>query len=249
MVAHGGVTHLLARGRYVARFAVGEADLARAQALRYRAFRDPEGAGFDADRFDALARHVLVEDRDGALAACFRVLRYDSGAALGASYAAQFYDLAPMAERDGPLLELGRFCVAPGLFDPDVLRLAWGALAGLVEAEGVRFLFGCTSFQGTDPDAFGEAFALLAQRYLAPEALGPGEKAGEVHRLAGSGVDLGAAMAQLPPLLRSYLAMGGWVSDHAVIDRDLGTIHVFTGLDVGAVSAARRRALAALAGH
>ena len=249
-MAHSGVMtgELAAGGRWVVRLAATAADVTRAQALRYRAFRDADGTGLDADCFDARARHLLVEDRaSGALAACLRVLRYDDGTGLEASYAGQFYDLSGMAGRAGPLLELGRFCVAPGLRDPDVLRLAWGAIAGLVEREGVRFLFGCTSFQGTDPAAFREAFGLLAARHLAPEAGAPRRKAPEVHRLAGTGVDLGAAMAELPPLLRSYLALGGWVSDHAVIDRDLGTIHVFTGLDVSAVSQARARVLRALA--
>jgi putative hemolysin len=51
----------------------------------------------------------------------------------------------------------------------------------------------------------------------------------------------------MPPLLRSYLAMGGWVSDHAVIDREMGTMHVFTGLEVRAIPAARKRLLRALA--
>ena len=32
----------------------------------------------------------------------------------------------------------------------------------------------------------------------------------------------------LPSLLKFYLRLGGKVSDHAVIDRDLNTIHVFT---------------------
>jgi putative hemolysin len=50
----------------------------------------------------------------------------------------------------------------------------------------------------------------------------------------------------MPPLLRSYLAMGGWVSDHAVVDRDLGTLHVFTGLEIGAIPAARARQLRAV---
>ena len=57
--------------------------------------------------------------------------------------------------------------------------------------------------------------------------------------------DLKAAVRGMPPLLRSYLAMGGWVSDHAVIDRDLGTLHVFTGLEISAVPAARARFLRA----
>ena len=52
----------------------------------------------------------------------------------------------------------------------------------------------------------------------------------------------------VPPLLRSYLAMGGWVSDHLVVDRDLGTLHVFAGLEVRAVPVARALALRRLVG-
>jgi len=59
--------------------------------------------------------------------------------------------------------------------------------------------------------------------------------------------DARAAQAGMPPLLRTYLLMGGWVSDHAVVDRQLGTLHVFTGLEIAAIPPARRRLLAALA--
>jgi putative hemolysin len=52
----------------------------------------------------------------------------------------------------------------------------------------------------------------------------------------------------MPPLLRTYLMMGGWVSDHAVIDRQMGTLHVFTGVEIRAIPAARARMLRALAG-
>ena len=34
------------------------------------------------------------------------------------------------------------------------------------------------------------------------------------------------------PPSSSYLKLGGWVSDHVVIDHDLQTIHVFTGLEI-----------------
>ena len=50
----------------------------------------------------------------------------------------------------------------------------------------------------------------------------------------------------MPPLLRTYLLMGGWASDHAVVDRQLNTMHVFKGVEVGAISAARKRLLRAL---
>jgi hypothetical protein len=45
--------------------------------------------------------------------------------------------------------------------------------------------------------------------------------------------------------LRTYLAMGGWVSDHAVVDDDLGTLHVFTGVEVGKVPGTRAARLRA----
>ena len=60
--------------------------------------------------------------------------------------------------------------------------------------------------------------------------------------------DLKVAMKAMPPLLRTYLMMGGWVSDHAVVDRDLNTLHVFTGLEITAISPARKKLLRAVAG-
>ena len=55
-------------------------------------------------------------------------------------------------------------------------------------------------------------------------------------------------MLGMPPLLRSYLVMGGWVSDHAVVDNDLNTLHVFTGLEISAIPPGRARLLRAAAG-
>jgi hypothetical protein len=48
--------------------------------------------------------------------------------------------------------------------------------------------------------------------------------------------------------LRTYLLMGGWVSDHAVVDNDLNTLHVFTGLEIKGIPASRKRLLRATAG-
>ena len=50
----------------------------------------------------------------------------------------------------------------------------------------------------------------------------------------------------LPPLLRAYLGLGGKVSDHAVIDPDLGTTLLFTGLNVAQVPQKRAQRLRAI---
>ena len=42
--------------------------------------------------------------------------------------------------------------------------------------------------------------------------------------------------------------MGGWVSNHAVADRELDTLHVFTCVEVDRVPAARAASLRAVAG-
>ncbi len=65
--------------------------------------------------------------------------------------------------------------------------------------------------------------------------------------LEGQGADARSGLAALPPLLRTYLGMGGWVSDHAVIDRDLDTLHVFTAVEIAKIPPARARALRAIA--
>jgi hypothetical protein len=42
--------------------------------------------------------------------------------------------------------------------------------------------------------------------------------------------------------------MGGWVSDHAVFDRDLEAMHVFTAVDINAIPQARKCFLRSLIG-
>jgi hypothetical protein len=120
-------------------------------------------------------------------------------------------------------------------------------MTAFVDREGVELLFGCSSFMGTEAERYRDAFALLSQRHLAPRRWWPRVKAPEVfrfaRRLAGRKPDLKRAMLGMPPLLRTYLVMGGWVSDHAVVDRDLNTMHVFTGLEIRKVPPARARLL------
>lgn len=236
----------LQRGRYRARLAGSAKDVARAQALRHLCFH--RCAGSDADAFDSACLHVLVEDREsGDLVCCYRLMVLAEGEAIGRSYSAQYYDLSQLSQFRGPIVEMGRFCVAPGQPDPDILRLAWGMMTRIVDGHGARLLFGCASFAGTDADAHAEAFSLLRQSHLAPRRWLPRVKAPRVFRfaqaLAARPADARRGFLAMPPLLRTYLGMGGWVSDHAVIDEAMNTLHVFTGVEVSAIPEARARAL------
>ncbi len=222
--------------------------MGRVMALRAACF--PRTGGVEEDAQDALSAHVLVEG-DGGLLAYFRVMLFGWGAGLAQGYAARFYDLGPLSGYARPIAEIGRFCVAPGGVHPDVLRLAWGAMTRLVDEGQAGLLVGCSSFRGAGWEAHRAGLSLLAAEFLGPADHRPGRKASEVVEypaLVGPVEDRRAALAGLPPLLRTYLGMGGWVSDHAVVDRELDTLHVFTCVEVDRVPAARAASLRAVAG-
>jgi L-ornithine Nalpha-acyltransferase len=242
----------LMKGRYTARLAEGPEDMARAMTLRYACFVAARGlgddpAGQDQDAFDGICMQMLVEEAgSGDLACTYRLMHLASGADIHRSYAAQHYDLEALSAQDGPFMELGRFCVAPDRQpDADLLRVAWGAMARLVDLHGVRMLFGCASFDGADAGLHHDALCAL-WRHIGPAGLRPARK-GDAIPLPDAPFDAARALAQTPALLRTYVMMGGWVSDHAVLDHVLNTLHVFTALPIASIPAARARALRAVA--
>jgi L-ornithine Nalpha-acyltransferase len=231
--------------RYCARLGQGPVDMEHALTLRQRCFR-PETGASDRDAFDAKWNHLLIEDlATGALVATCRYVLWQNGSGIRAGYAGQFYNLSRLARYRAPMLELGRFCTLPDRSDPDVLRTAWGALVRLVDHHRVGMMFGCTSLAGTKPADHAPVFATL-HSHLAPAEWQPDVMASEIILFADHA---DAVRSIIPPLLQSYLALGAWVSNHAVIDRDLNTVHLFTGLEISAIPPARLRLFRALAAY
>jgi len=241
-------------GRYKARLAGTKADVLACQRLRYLTFIETRGLGSDenggrdCDEFDSRCRHMMVEDtRSGQLVCCFRMMPLGSGAEISRSYSAKYYDLAALTDYPGKLVEMGRFCIHPAWKDPAIVRVAWTAMTRFIDREGVDLLFGCSSFQGVSAEEYADAFALLKEKHLAPKRWLPRVKAPKVFRFARNlrlrRPNMKLALGRMPPLLRSYLVLGGWVSDHAVIDNELDTLHVFTGVEISRVPSKRARLL------
>jgi L-ornithine Nalpha-acyltransferase len=239
-------------GRYRAHVARSADDLDKARALRWLAFRAAHGHsprdGRDRDAFDAGCLHVVVADRAGGkVVASYRLRLLESGRGIANCYSAQFYHLDALSAYDRPMAELGRLCLHPDWHDPDIFRTAWGFLAWIVERWKIEMLFGCTSFQGTDAMRYDNTFAFLNENHSAPVCWAPRIKSPDAVCFGLTGADWRLnrrqALKGLPTLLRAYLAMGGWVSDHAVVDDDLDTLHVFTALEVKALPEARARTL------
>lgn len=235
------------RGAYRVRLAQTPQDVRDAQRLRYHTFLRDTGAaprrdGLDADEYDDLCQHVLIElESTGALVCCFRMMPLENGAEIERSYSAQYYNLGALQAFPARMVEMGRFCIHPDHRNPHVLRIAWQAMTHYVDSHDIKLLFGCSSFDGTDADDHAEALALLSNRHLAPRRWLPLPKSPNIFRFGAlfrrRTADPKQGMRLMPPLLRGYLSLGGWVSDHAVIDTDMNTLHVFTGVEINRVPA------------
>ncbi len=246
------MTVLLCKGPLRARISETPADLEAAQRLRALCFLGSASES-DTDALDARCRHILVEHIEtGTLLCTFRMMELDASD-IAQSYSAQYYELSRLKGFEGPMVGMGRFCIHPNASsDPDVLRVAWGAMTRFVDEQGIELLFGCSSFQGTDEAPYLDSFAVLRERHLAPSRWLPRVKAPRIFSFASAlkrkPADLKAAMKAMPPLLKTYLLMGGWVSDHAVVDTKMNTLHVFTGVEIRAIPDARKKLLRAVAG-
>jgi len=87
----------------------------------------------------------------------------------------------------------------------------------------------CASLPGTDPDGLAVPLSYLYYHHLAPPALrahAVPERFVDMRRLDPATLDPVGMLAALPPLIKGYLRLGGFVGDGAVIDEQFNTTDV-----------------------
>lgn len=225
------------------RLAETEAEVAAAQALRFRVFYEemtatptPEMAAArrDFDSFDPFCDHLIVIDaRKGAgpagIVATYRLLRREGAAQRGQFYSVDEYDISAIVAHPGEILELGRSCVDAAYRSKAVMQLLWKGISAYVFHYEIEIMFGCASFPGIDPAEHAVTLSYLHHHHLAPAQFRPRAIASRYVSMdlrPVSEIDERRALAQLPPLIKGYLRLGGFVGEGAVIDRQFGTIDV-----------------------
>ncbi|MEK9646596.1 MAG: GNAT family N-acyltransferase [Alphaproteobacteria bacterium] len=230
-------------GKLEARLARTEEEVAAAQALRYRVFFEemsakpsPEVAEKkrDFDKFDEICDHLLVIDESRTDLPCgvvgtYRLLRSSVAAQNGGFYTADEFDIRRIDAYPGETLELGRSCVEMDHRNRPTMQLLWQSIAQYVFQNEIGIMFGCASMQGTDPAALAIPLSYLYHYHLAPPALRPRaleERYVDMRLLSEQEIDTRKALVALPPLIKGYLRLGGFVGDGAVIDHDFNTTDV-----------------------
>jgi L-ornithine Nalpha-acyltransferase len=225
------------------RLAESNADIAAAQGLRYRVFYESLGARAaveaarlrrDFDRFDERCDHLLVLDHSRGsspenVVGTYRLIRRAAAARLGGFYSAGEFDISRLLAYSGEILELGRSCVDSAYRQRPTMHLLWSGIAAYVLYYDIVLMFGCASLPGTDPEALSAPLSYLYHYRLAPPALRARalpERYVEMNLLPKDAIDPVRAPAELPPLIKGYLRLGGFVGEGAVIDADFNTVDV-----------------------
>lgn len=225
----------VARPAYRARLAASIAEVRAAQALRFQVFNleldeglaQSYDTGLDADAFDAVCDHLVVEHV--ASAAIVGTYRMQTGTRAGTAlgyYGEREFDFAPFEPMRSQMLELGRACIDEHHRNFAVLNLLWRGIAAYARERGARYLVGCSSLPLYDAGAGLAAYATL-RAHLAPAPWRTLPRRGSECRGEPDPV-----APPVPRLLSAYLALGAGICGPPAIDREFGTIDFLTWLDV-----------------
>jgi putative hemolysin len=243
-------------GSLEVRLARSDAEIEAAQEVRYRVFCDELGAKSgttaggrrDVDRFDEVCDHLLVLDTalpgpdPMRIVGTYRLLRQEAALAAGGFYSEEEFDLRGLVARHPGqnFLELGRSCVLPGYRSKRTIEVLWQGIWAYVNHHRIGAMVGCASFHGTDPVEHAQALSYLAHHC---RAAGPWEVRAVPGRykamdlLPPEAINLRAALAAMPPLIKGYLRLGASIGEGCVIDPDFGTVDVFIVLPVEHIDA------------
>jgi putative hemolysin len=230
---------------YVLRRATSAHDVQAAQRLRYEVFNlelqeglaTSAASGLDADPFDAVCDHLLVEHASsGQVVGTYRMQTGTTAASALGYYCAQEFEFDVYRPLRAQVLELGRACIAKEHRNSTVLSMLWRGIAVYAKEHRARYLLGCSSLTSQNPADAAAAFAAL-QANMAPAQY-------QTVPCAGYHMEMEVPATnnfKTPKLLSAYLALGAWICGPPALDRTFKTIDFLTLLDLQSPAMAKRR--------
>ncbi len=234
----------ITQGSLRLKFANSESEIIQSQRLRYKIFYEELRADADEqsrmqkrdiDPYDEISDHLLVLDtvlsdnEAEQLVGSYRLITQNKLAAGQKFYTENEYDISALKNSNVKLLELGRSYVREEYRTKQVINLLWHGLARYINHYDIGCLFGCASFYGADPEKHRMALSLLHSNNLAPEkfrpAVLPSENAVAIEALPADS-DIKNILRDIPPLLKGYIRVGGYIGDGAYIDKKFDTVDV-----------------------
>ncbi len=234
-----------APSQYSHRLASTPEEVQYAQALRFQVFNLElnEGlarsydTGLDADPFDAVCDHLIVEHvPTRQIVGTYRLQTGMNAKQRLGYYCEQEFRFDVFEGARSRIVELGRACVHRQHRNLFVLGLLWKGIADYARTHGARYLIGCSSLTSQDPAAGASAYTELCRNHLA-------EPAWRTNPLPSTECPLHEVMEEpvsIPKLLRAYLTIGAKICGPPALDQQFKTIDFLTVLDLEALPKSTR---------
>lgn len=219
-------------------------DVDAAQALRYKIFYEDMGAipttrcralKRDIDSYDDVCDHLLVIDLEKGtnhkpcVVGTYRLLLGNIAKATTGFYSETEFDVNNFMYTPEEVLELGRSCIDSDYRRRGAMQLLWRGISEYIDNYDVKLMFGCGSIHGTDVNEASRVLSYLHHFHLAPKSMRPvalSDKYISMNLMKKNALDIKQVQRELPPLLKGYLRVGGYVGKGAVIDHRFNTIDV-----------------------
>jgi putative hemolysin len=223
--------------QYATRLARNAEEVRAAQVLRYEVFNlelneglaSSHATGLDADPFDAVCDHLLVEHvPTGHIVGTYRLQTGSNAEANLGYYCAQEFHFDVFEPLRGKIVELGRACVHRQHRNLVVLGLLWKGIADYAKARGGRYLMGCSSLTSQDAADGASAYADLCRKHLVM----PQWRTTPVPAYECSLRQVAAEPVTIPKLLRAYLTLGAKICGPPALDPHFKTIDFLTLVDL-----------------
>tara|TARA_B100000029_G_scaffold324513_1_gene316957 strand:+ start:521 stop:1330 length:810 start_codon:yes stop_codon:yes gene_type:complete len=245
-------------GLHEIRLAQDETEVDAAQELRYRVFYEEMKAKpskhsnlikRDIDRFDEHFEHLLVLDHgrgesiSDKVVGTYRLNRKENAEASIGYYTSTEYDISSLINKPYEILELGRSCVDVAYRNGAIMQLLWKGIAAYVFHYDIKLMFGCASLQGTKIDLLSVPLSYLHHNHLAPSNIRPralSDRFISMDIISKNNLDIIKARKSVPPLIKGYLRLGGYIGEGAVIDNQFNTVDVCIVLQTDKVTSRYR---------
>ena len=205
------------------------------QRLRYQVFAIEMGAnlpssqnGLDQDEFDPYCEHLMVCLPDtGEVVASTRILTQEKASLAGGYYSESEFDLGPVTQLPGRIMEVGRTCVRADYRSGSAIHALWIGLARFMTEHHYDYLIGCASIPYQPGDVVAEAVLNhLSIAHPAPRAYRVVPR-----RAVPFPTHHTASRNGMPPLLKAYLRLGAWICGEPCWDPNFSVADVFILLD------------------
>jgi putative hemolysin len=183
--------------------------------------------GYDTDQFDSVCKHLIVEHvASGEVVGTYRLQTGLTALQNYGYYSEREFDFAPYKSMHDSIIELGRACIHRDHRSTEVLQLLWKGIARYAVRHGARYLIGCSSLT-SQKRARGSAVYRALENYLVEPHLRTVPTEAFSMPLVCDASD-----ANIPKLLRAYLAIGARLCGPPAIDREFKTIDFLTLMDL-----------------